>query len=83
MKLVGKEFMDYVSRKSGKPVVGISLHVLVDSDKVEGKACETVWVSVNNSSYDTACNLSLGVDFIAYYNKYGGVESLQTLDTKK
>lgn len=40
-KLVGKENVNYVSKKTGKPVVGTSLHLEFIKNGVDGKAVAT------------------------------------------
>ena len=45
-KIVGKQNVDYVSKKTGQPVTGVTLHCVGESNRVEGMECETIFVSV-------------------------------------
>ena len=35
-KIVGKQNVDYVSKKTGQPVTGVTLHCVGESSRVEG-----------------------------------------------
>lgn len=46
-QLVGKERIDYISKKTGKRVVGGKVYLLIESTRVEGYKTEDVYVSVD------------------------------------
>lgn len=78
MKLVGKEKVDYVSKKSGNPVVGLQLHSLYKSDRAdtEGEFVERIFVSSKSPMYEQVCRFPLGCNFSVQYNRWGSVESV-------
>ena len=43
-KIVGKQNVDYVSKKTGQPVTGVTLHCVGESSRVEGMECETIFL---------------------------------------
>ena len=38
-RVLGVQYLDYVSRKSGNPVKGLSLHCAYKDQQVEGDVC--------------------------------------------
>lgn len=68
MEVVGIEKVDYVSKKTGKPVRGINLHMCHNSEKVEGLAVCTEFISERND-----INVKVGDKVELLYNKYGQV----------
>lgn len=46
-KVVGVQIVDYVSKKSNKPVKGVTLHCNFKDSQVEGEAAEGVFISDN------------------------------------
>lgn len=71
-KVIGVKNVDYVSRRSGRPVKGYSLYLTYERNDVDGLACEDVYVSterINDVPY-------VGDLCSVYYNRYGSVESV-------
>lgn len=66
--LVGKEFLDYTSKKTGKQVKGYSLHLTYEKDNCDGVAVCTEFVSEDMGQ---AVNVNDTVELL--YNKYGKV----------
>lgn len=80
MEIVGKQKVDYVSKKSGEPVKGISLHCVGSNNNVEGKSVETVFISARSQEmYDKVCKLPVGAKVAISYNKYRAVENIQVI----
>ena len=46
-RVVGIQYLDYVSRKTGNPVKGLSLHCAYKDQQVEGEAVSNFFVSDN------------------------------------
>lgn len=75
-KIIGIKKVDYVSKRTGKPVVGLSLY-LTEADKdVLGLSCEEIYVSSASNAYDDAKLCALGDDVEVGYNKYKQICSL-------
>lgn len=53
VKVLGIQFVDYTSRKTGKSVKGITLHSCYPDSQVKGEAVDSIFVSDN-----------LGLDFL-------------------
>lgn len=81
-KIVGKQSVDYVSKKSNQPVVGLTLHVTGTDNRVEGLACETIFISEKSQMYQQCMSYPLNSEINVQYNRYGSVESV-TLCEKK
>lgn len=82
MKLVGKQKVDYVSKKTNQPVTGITLHCVGENSRVEGHGVETVFVSEKSPMYGQCLNFPLDADINIGYNRWGSAESI-TLREKK
>lgn len=85
MKVVGKERVDYPSKKTGKQVTGISFNCVMDttSDRFEGMRVDTVFVSSKSPMYDQCVGFPVGCEISVMYNRYGSVESVLLCDQKK
>ena len=46
-RVLGVQYLDYVSRKTGNPVKGLSLHCAYKDQQVEGEAVSNFFVSDN------------------------------------
>lgn len=77
MKIVGKENVDYVSKKTNQPVVGVTLHCVGMSDRVNGEAVDTIYVSSKSPMYQQCLDFPLGTDIYVSYNRYGSVETIE------
>lgn len=75
-KIIGKERVDYVSRKTNQPVKGTSLHVIGKDSKVEGMACETIFISEKSPMYEQVMGYPLESNVTVQYNRWGSVESV-------
>lgn len=66
-KVVGIENVNYVSKRTGKPVEGVSVHVLrapsaAKAKNMRGLMVDTVYISSSSEAlFDLACN-SLALD---------------------
>lgn len=75
-KIVGKQSVDYVSKKTGQPVIGVTLHCVGESNRVEGMECETIFVSGRSPIYDQCVKFPLGQEINVSYNRWGAAESI-------
>lgn len=75
-KIIGIKNVDYVSKKTGKNVVGITLFLTETVEDVKGLACDSVYVSSASRAYEDAKLCALGDDVEVGYNKYGQICSL-------
>lgn len=76
MKIVGKQNVDYISKKTQEPVKGVSLHCVGSRNNVEGEAVETIFVSLKCAMYDTVMKLPLGSEVSVSYNRWGSVDTV-------
>lgn len=76
MQIVGKQKVDYVSKKSGQPVRGLTLHVVGIHNDVEGKAVETLFVSERSEIFKGVAEMPLGTEIRCSYNRWGNIESV-------
>lgn len=71
-EIIGIKDVDYISKRTNKPVVGFSLWVKYERKDVEGVCVDNIYVPVERISDKP----TLG-DFVdIYYNKFGSVESV-------
>lgn len=82
VKVVGLEKVDYVSTKSGKPVVGFRVHCLRNDQKnVEGNSVESFFISKRNEIYSLiGTTVVLGGEYNVYYNRFGEVEDMRRVE---
>lgn len=74
MVVVGIEKVDYVSKKTGKRVIGIKLHLTEekpDNQNLQGSLAESVYIPAN-----VDCDVKLGQNVEIFYDKYGHVTSV-------
>ena len=71
MKVVGIEKVDYVSKKTGKAVKGIKLHMLDKSDNVMGYVASQEFLSEK-----VECDVKINDEVQLFYNKFGQVSSV-------
>lgn len=76
MKLVGKQRVDYISRKTNQQVTGVTLHCIYDNERVEGTAVETLFVSSKSPMYKQVMTYPLNSDIMVSYNRWGSVDSV-------
>lgn len=72
-EVVGIEKVDYVSKKTQKQVVGVKLHLIFETENVNGFACESVYVP---ERVDCIGDVKVGDKVKIYYDRYGSVEDL-------
>lgn len=74
MKVVGKQVVDYISKKTQEPVKGLSLHCVGNRNGVEGQAVETIFVSAKATElHKVAASLPINSEVDFSYNRWGGV----------
>lgn len=80
-KILGKQSVDYVSKKTNSPVVGVTLHVVGEDSRVEGMACETIYVSEKSPMYQQVLSYPLGSEIMVQYNRWGNVDTIALCKT--
>lgn len=81
-KFVGRELVDYTSKKTNEQVEGLRLHVLGAKDansRVEGCAVETIWISKRSGLYEDALHLPIDSNIDCSYNRWGNVDNFRVL----
>lgn len=76
MKIVGKQNIDYVSKKTNQPVSGVSLHCVGENSRVEGMGVETIFVSAKSPMYDQVMKFPLGSEITISYNRWGSADTI-------
>ena len=71
-KLLGIQTVDYVSRKTGNPVKGVTLHCSFKDPQVEGEAVDGIFVS-DNLKLPCISELRVGQIVDVTYNNRGYV----------
>lgn len=72
--VIGKEHLDYVSKKTNKQVKGYNLHLTCEKEKCEGLAVLNVFVS---EEIGNDVNINDQVEL--FYNQYGKVTKIVSL----
>lgn len=78
MKLIGIKRADYISKKTGKRVLGWNLYFtypLQDNNLEHGLGCDREFIS--ESIFDVAPWDLIGTEITVLYNKYGNVDSIR------
>ena len=76
-EVVGKQKVDYVSKKDNDRKIGISLFCVCDGgNNVEGKSVEKLYISDKNELYGFAKSLPVGSLIKVTYNRYGSVAEM-------
>lgn len=76
-KVVGIKRLNYVSKKTNRPVAGIQLFVLFEQEGVQGHQADTIFVSNTSPCYSKAELVVVGDQVNIYYNRWGSVEGLE------
>lgn len=78
-KVVGKRMIDYV--KNGERRLGVELHCTGDFERKDGQgiAVERIYLSDRTSGYQAACNVQVGAQIRAYFNRYGNYDSVEVI----
>lgn len=85
-EIVGKEKVDYVSKKTNNPVVGLTLHCVSDPvsrERFEGREVDTIFISNKSPMYDQCAAFPVGSKITVQYNRWGSVESVVLDNAKK
>lgn len=73
MTVLGIQAVDYVSKKSGRPVKGLTLHCSHCDQAVEGLMVESVYISDNLDCYREICSVRPKDVIDVQYNNRGYV----------
>lgn len=76
--VVGTQLVDYVSRKTGSPVKGVTIHALCKDSFVNGEMASQIFVS-DHLGIDGLYSLPIGCTVDVEYNNRGGVVSVEEL----
>lgn len=82
MEIIGKQRVDYISKKTNQPVRGVTLHVVGTRDDVEGRAVETLFISERSPIHAGVIAMPLGTEIRCSYNRWGNVESVVEVSSK-
>lgn len=77
MKIVGKQDVDYTSRKTNQQVTGVTLYVTCPDSKVDGVRAESIFISSRSLCYPEVMKLPVGAGIEVYYNRFGSVEDVR------
>lgn len=72
--VIGKEYVDYISKKTDKQVKGYKLHLTFEKEKCEGLAVLNVFVSE-----EIGKDVKINDQVELFYNQYGKVSKIVTL----
>lgn len=72
VKILGIQNVDYVSRKTGNPVVGVTLHASLSDAQVVGTAVDKIFIS-DNLHLPCVKDFALGQSVDIEYNNRGFV----------
>ncbi len=73
-KIIGKSIVNYVSKKTNEPVVGINLHCSYEDKNTEGVAVDRVYISSKADFYPAIQKAPIGSEVEIYYNQWGKIE---------
>lgn len=76
-KVVGKQAVDYISKKTNQPVVGVTLHTVGEDSRIEGMAVETIFVSKKSAMYDDVMKFPIGATVEVSYNRWGSADTIR------
>lgn len=80
ISVVGKQDVDYVNKRN-QPVKGVTLHCVLDDDRVNGQAVESYFISARNAdAYELAKGIDIGASISVYYNRFGNVDGVNVLE---
>ena len=77
-KITGIQEVNYVSRKTGNPVKGVTLHCVYKDPQVKGEAADGIFVS-DNLGLDFVYSLVPGDEVDIVYNNRGFVADVHLL----
>lgn len=79
MVVFGIEKVDYISKKTNKPVQGLDFHCVSDymeTDVMKGQKVDHYFVSVRSQGWASVQGINIGDDVRALYNRFGQVEDI-------
>lgn len=77
--LVGVKRVDYVSKKTGKQVLGWNLFITRSDEHVEGLVAEDVYCADAMSSQVNAIKPYIGEEIQLLFNRFGGVDEVNVI----
>ena len=77
-RVLGVQSVDYVSRRTGQPVKGVSFHIAYKDNNVRGEAVSDVFVS-DNLGISGVMDIAPGDNIDVEYNNRGYVCGLAVL----
>lgn len=77
--VVGFQKIDYVSKRTNRPVNGYKLFLCYEDSRITGFGCIDVFVNVDRINREPTVNDICQV----YYNRFGSVESVILEDSKE
>lgn len=72
--VIGKEYLNYVSKKTNKQVIGYNLHLTFEKEKCEGLAVSNAFVSE-----EIGKDVNINDQVQLFYNQFGKVIKVVTL----
>lgn len=78
VRVVGVQSVDYVSRKTGNPVKGVTLHAVYKDAQVHGEAVGNIFVS-DNLGIACVADIAPGATIDVQYNNRGYVADISIL----
>ena len=82
-KVLGIQQVNYTSKKTGKPVVGTTLHCSMRDSDVYGVAVDSIFVSENLGLKPVIDNVTLGTLINVEYNNRGYINDVTILLDEK
>ena len=82
-KVLGIQQVNYTSKKTGKPVVGTTLHCSMRDSDVYGVAVDSIFVSENLGLKPVIDNVTLGTLINVEYNNRGYINDVTILPDEK
>lgn len=76
VKVLGIQSVDYVSRKTGNPVKGVTLHSCYKDAQVQGEAVNSIFVS-DNLGIPCVAEIQPGMTIDVEYNNRGYVAGVE------
>ena len=73
IKVIGKQKVDYISKKTGKHVEGTNLHSYFKDKNTEGYAVKAFYFTKDWPNID---NVKVNSDYEIYFNQFGSVDFL-------
>lgn len=82
-RVLGIQHMDYISKKTSKPVVGTTLHCAFRDAEVFGEAVDDIFVSQNLGLKPVIDNITVGTLIDIEYNNRGYVNDITIISGNK